>query len=62
MDTEVDWALSCLGKAEGFVTDAMLREQGNSNSRFVIDCLFEAKLNINRAIEAITDSGVGRAT
>ena len=37
----------------------MWREQGNGNRRFIIDCLFDAKVNINRAIEAITDSGVG---
>ena len=59
MDTEADWAISCLEKADGFVRDVMWREQGNGNRRFIIDCLFDAKVNINRAIEAITDSGVG---
>ncbi len=59
MDTEVDWALSCLDKASELVVGVMRHELENGRTALISGCLFQAKLNINRAIEAITDSGVG---
>lgn len=60
MDTEVDWILSCLDKADRLVVSLMTQNLNDGNKSLIAQCLFEARSNINRAIEAISDSGLNR--
>ncbi len=58
METEIDWVLSCLDKADKLIDGLAVKERLNGNNKVLVHCLFEARLNINRAIEAVNDSGL----
>ncbi len=62
VETEADWAVSCLDKADGLVAELLRHNMNNGSNGVVTECLFQARLNISRAREAIIDSEEGNET